>query len=57
MLRVISRIHAELVQRLVQGRFVIDEEITTGLPGKGPQKGIAIYEVKDGLISRVWFMD
>jgi hypothetical protein len=52
-----SALHAGVTHRTVQGRFVIDREITTGMPGKGPVTGVAIYEVVDGRVSRVWFVD
>lgn len=50
-------LHAEVTDRLVQGRFVIDREITTGMPGKPAMTGLAIYEVRDGRVSAVWFVD
>jgi hypothetical protein len=52
-----TQLKAEVTNRVVQGRFVIDREITTGMPGRGPHTGIAIYEVRGGLITRVWFLD
>lgn len=46
--------HSEIVNRTVQGNFVIDQEKVTG------RENIlivtAIYEVKDGLIENVWFL-
>lgn len=50
-------LRVELLQRTVQGRWVIDRETTHGLPGQGPLTGVAIYEVIDGRIARVWFVD
>lgn len=50
-------LRVELLQRTVQGRYVIDRETTHGLPGQGPLTGVAIYEVIDGRIARVWFVD
>lgn len=50
-------LHAEVTNRIVQGNYVIDREITTGMPGKPTQIGLAIYEVKNGLVTRVWFVD
>lgn len=50
-------LRADVRQRVVQGRYVIDRETTYGLPGRGPTTGVAIYEVRNGRIARVWFMD
>ncbi len=46
-------LHCKLLNRVVQGNYVIDhEEITTR---QGKFYGVAIYEVKNGKIARVWF--
>jgi imidazolonepropionase-like amidohydrolase len=51
----IGKLHCNVVNRIADGRFVIDhEEIITA---NGVFYGIAIYEVKDGQIIRVWFPD
>ena len=41
------------------GRFVIDHEEVTGTFGDTSRTihAVAIYEVIDGLIRRVWFLD
>ncbi len=45
--------HCNLLNRVVEGNFVIDhEEIITK---NGKFYGVAIYEVKDGKIVKVWF--
>jgi imidazolonepropionase-like amidohydrolase len=49
-------LHAEVPRRIVTGDHVIDEEVITGLPGGARLRATAIYEVKDGLIARVWFI-
>jgi imidazolonepropionase-like amidohydrolase len=49
-------LRAELLERTVQGRFVIGRETPYGLPGRPPLTG-AIYEVRDGRITRIWFLD
>ena len=49
-------VHAEVTQRIVQGERVIDQEHVSGLPNGGTAVAVAIYEVKDGLITRVWLM-
>ena len=48
-------LHAELVNRMVFGNKVIDQEIVTGLP-TGTMHAAAIYEVTPGGISKVWFV-
>jgi hypothetical protein len=49
-------LHARVPRRIIAGNHVIDEEIVTGLPGGRTIRATAIYEVIDGLISRVWFI-
>ena len=43
-----------LMGRMVQGNFVLDHELITGRDSEF--RIIAIYEVKDGLITRAWFV-
>ena len=43
--------------RTVFGNFVIDLEEITGRDNRDPYQALAIYEVKEGLISRVWFLE
>lgn len=50
-----DRLHATVRQRIVLGNKVIDHEHVTGLD-PSPREVVAIYEVRDGLISRVWFV-
>ena len=48
-------LHAELVNRMVLGRKVIDHERITGL-GDAPLEAAAVYEINgQGLIAAVWF--
>jgi hypothetical protein len=49
-------LHAQVPRRIIVGNHVIDEEVVTGLPGGNTIRATAIYEVLDGLISRVWFI-
>jgi uncharacterized protein (TIGR02246 family) len=49
-------VHAEVTQRIVQGERVIDHEHLSGLPNGATATAVAIYEVKNGLIKRVWLM-
>lgn len=52
----LPQLHAEVVNRMVLGNKVIDHEHITGLK-PGVYEAAAVYEVKDGLISTVWFFD
>lgn len=50
------KLHAEVVQRIRSGAFVIDEEHATGITAEGfpPEMRLAvIYRVKDDLIQQV----
>lgn len=47
-------LHARLVNRMVSGKIVVDQEEVTGVPG-GPLAAVAVYEVVDGRIRTVWF--
>lgn len=49
-------LYCRLVSRIVQGRFVIDREEVTGLPGRPLTRATAIYETKEDTIRRVWFL-
>ena len=48
-------LHARLVNRMVFGNKVIDQEYVTGVPG-APLEVAAIYEVTAVGISKVWFV-
>ncbi len=50
-------LHCRLVNRIVQGRYVIDRErVTTGITGREELQATAIYEITGGLIRKVWFL-
>jgi hypothetical protein len=50
-------LHAELVNRMVLGRKVIDHERIHGVR-ESPFEAAAVYELgSDGLISTVWFFE
>ena len=51
-------LYARLIDRQVIGDTVIDRErVTRTFPeGRGEIDVVGIYEVKDGLITRVWFI-
>lgn len=50
-------LHARVPRRIAMGNHVIDEEVVTGLPAGATMTATAIYEVTDGFISRVWFIE
>lgn len=50
-----SKIHAKIIDRIVEGPLVIDKEVIAGLIPDRHLEATAIYEVRDGLIARVWF--
>lgn len=51
-------LHAQLLQRVVSGNFVIDHErVTCTFPeGMGTQELIAIYELRQDRIANAWFI-
>ena len=50
-------VRADIVRRIVLGQTVIDHERITAPPAKGQLEAVAIYEVADGKIVRVTFVD
>jgi hypothetical protein len=50
----IPDLKAEILDRIVSGNKVVDLERVHGLRAD-PVEMIAVYEIVDGLISRVWF--
>ena len=51
----LPQLHAELVNRMVFGNKVIDQERVTGVQ-EVPMEVAAIYEVTPNGISKVWFV-
>lgn len=49
-------LHCRIVNRIEIGDFVIDREQITGGAGGKMIDAVAIYEVRNGLIRRVWFI-
>lgn len=47
-------LRAELLNRMVSGHIVVDQERITGLPC-GELAAVAVYEVIEGRIRTVWF--
>lgn len=52
----IPNLHADIANRIVIGNYVIDNEHITGLKENAITNAVAIYEVKDDLIRKVWFL-
>ncbi|MCF3102039.1 nuclear transport factor 2 family protein [Streptomyces roseoverticillatus] len=48
-------LHAELVSRVTHGHIVIDQERVTGFMGHETRTAMAVYEVGQDRIERVWF--
>lgn len=49
--------HAALKNRITYGNFVIDLEEVSGRDNREPFQAVAIYEVKENLISKVTFLE
>lgn len=49
-------LHATLVNRIIQGNTVIDQEEVTRVTGEEPAKAIAIYKIKNNKIAEVYFI-
>ncbi len=49
-------LHCHLLKRTVHGRFVVDHELVTGVKDRPYIHAVAVYQVDDGLITRVWFL-
>jgi hypothetical protein len=51
-------LHAEIIKRVTFGRFVIDHErVVAAPPAEGTLEAVAVYEIKDGKIIRVTFLN
>jgi hypothetical protein len=50
-------VRAAILKRVTIGRFVVDRERITAPPAAGAIEAVAIYEVKDGKIARVTFLE
>lgn len=49
-------LHCRLVSRMTYENTVIDREYVTGVPRQEAVEAVAIYEVADGFIRKVWFI-
>jgi hypothetical protein len=50
------KLHCRIASRVVQGSYVVDRELVTGIRGGADIRAVAIYEVDYGEITRVWFL-
>jgi hypothetical protein len=48
--------HAELLSRIVKGDVAIDHEFVTGRSNGSEVYAVAMYEICDGKINKVWFV-
>lgn len=48
--------HAELLTRIVHGNKVVDHELITGRVDSDVKRAVAIYEINEEKISKVWFL-
>jgi imidazolonepropionase-like amidohydrolase len=53
----LSELHCDIASRIVEGPFVIDQEICRATPNARPVRASAIYQVENGKIRRVWFAE
>jgi hypothetical protein len=53
----VPSIRVDIPTRIVQGNFVIDHEVFTGAPDGKELRVVAIYEVREGKIQNVWFIE
>ncbi len=49
-------LHCRILDRTITGDWVVDLEFVTGSRGRPPIRAGAVYEIRDGLIRRVWFL-
>jgi len=49
------KLEASVSNRIEMGNFIIDDETVSIRPGESQHHALAIYEVKHGHITRVWF--
>jgi hypothetical protein len=49
------KLKVTITNRIVEGDYVVDHESVTGMGDPAPVTALAIYEVKNGQITRVWF--
>lgn len=47
-------IHCKVTERIVNGNMVVDNELISNFQG-GSHNELVIYQVEDGIISKMWF--
>lgn len=52
----VLKVHASIDNRIIIGKKVIDHESVTGLKKDEVVHAVAIYEVLDDMIKKVWFV-
>ncbi len=52
-----TQLHCEILHRIRDGNMVIDHERLHHHPRGNGFEAVAIYQITDGLISRVWFLN
>lgn len=52
----LPELHCEIKNRIVNGNFVIDQESVSGMKKGEKVEATAIYEIKNGKISKVYFL-
>lgn len=50
------QLNVTITRRIVQGSFVIDHEVISGVPDRPPASAAAIYQIRDAKIWKVWFI-
>jgi imidazolonepropionase-like amidohydrolase len=49
-------LNCQIMKRTVTGNYVVDHEFVTGIAERPRLRAVAIYQVENGLIRRVWFL-
>lgn len=52
----VLKVHAEIKNRIIIGNKVIDHEQVTGIEKGKVKKAVAVYQVENNLIKKVWFV-
>ncbi|KAF3886713.1 MULTISPECIES: nuclear transport factor 2 family protein [Nostocales] len=49
-------LHCQLISRCIEGNIAIDQELVTGFNGLETKTAVAIYQIENGKITKVWFV-